>query len=271
MNAVYLSAHSDTQVLFNETIGYKLSGNYFRGDDWEEGRSKEDVEGAGGLIFDTYRARWRISPSIIVQYEDTTAIIASGFTQATGIEAHRNWGQAKPKTGRMVTSKDALFTKTSSRKPSGIGAMLAIPMSCGAAIQLLTIPICMSVRFSTAIVWGERQRFTYGLDVLLTRPDTEGGQSTASMKPMTTLTRSVPICRSETAGPSAVKSSSLRGGLMTIINLKTTSFHRVSPLAFQPNDDHNLRVTYNRAFNTPRTSDLFLDILSAKDAFSVRC
>ncbi len=38
----------------NETIGYKFSGNYFRGNDWEEGRSKEDVEGAGGLIFDTY-------------------------------------------------------------------------------------------------------------------------------------------------------------------------------------------------------------------------
>ena len=38
-------------------------------------------------------------------------------------------------------------------------------------------------------------------------------------------------------------------------------------LAYQPNDDHNLRVTYNRAFNTPRTSDLFLDILSVKDPF----
>ncbi len=40
-------------------------------------------------------------------------------------------------------------------------------------------------------------------------------------------------------------------------------------LAFQPNNDHNLRVTYNRAFNTPRTSDLFLDILSVKDPFQL--
>jgi iron complex outermembrane receptor protein len=69
----------------NETIGYKFSGNYFRGNDWEEGRSKEDVEGAGGLIFDTYKA----SGEFRVDYSpnnDTTAIIASGFTQATGIE-----------------------------------------------------------------------------------------------------------------------------------------------------------------------------------------
>ena len=29
----------------NETLGYKLSVNGFRGDDWEEGRSKEDLEG----------------------------------------------------------------------------------------------------------------------------------------------------------------------------------------------------------------------------------
>ena len=40
-------------------------------------------------------------------------------------------------------------------------------------------------------------------------------------------------------------------------------------LAYQPKDDHNLRVTYNRAFNTPRTSDLFLDILSVGDAFGL--
>ena len=40
-------------------------------------------------------------------------------------------------------------------------------------------------------------------------------------------------------------------------------------LAFQPDDDHNLRLTYNRAFDTPRTSDLFLDILSAKDGLGL--
>ena len=42
--------------VINETLGYKLSINGFRGNDWEEGRSKEDLEGPGEPIFDTYRA-----------------------------------------------------------------------------------------------------------------------------------------------------------------------------------------------------------------------
>ena len=40
-------------------------------------------------------------------------------------------------------------------------------------------------------------------------------------------------------------------------------------LAFQPDDDHNFRLTYNRAFNTPGTSNLFLDILSTEDAYQL--
>ena len=36
-------------------------------------------------------------------------------------------------------------------------------------------------------------------------------------------------------------------------------------LAFQPNDDHNLRLTYNRAFSTPGTSNLFLDRIAVEN------
>ena len=31
--------------VINETIGYKVTGNYNRGDDWQKGRAKEDIEG----------------------------------------------------------------------------------------------------------------------------------------------------------------------------------------------------------------------------------
>ena len=71
--------------VINETIGYKFSGNYTRGNDWKEGRAKEDLEGPGEPIFDTYRA----SGEFRVDYrpnDETTAILASGLTQTTGIE-----------------------------------------------------------------------------------------------------------------------------------------------------------------------------------------
>ena len=63
--------------VINETIGYKFSGNYTRGNDWQEGRAKEDLEGPGEPIFDIYRA----SGEFRVDYQpndDVTAIIASG-------------------------------------------------------------------------------------------------------------------------------------------------------------------------------------------------
>ena len=79
----------------NETLGYKLSINGFRGNDWEEGRSKEDLEGPGEPTFDTYRAggeaRVDYKPN-----DDLMAIFAFGGTQTTGIElTGLGAGQAK--------------------------------------------------------------------------------------------------------------------------------------------------------------------------------
>ena len=79
--------------VINETLGYKLSASGFRGNDWEEGRSAEDL--AGEPEFDTYRAggefRLDYRPN-----DDLTTILASGFTQFTGIElTGLGAGQAK--------------------------------------------------------------------------------------------------------------------------------------------------------------------------------
>ena len=140
-------------------------------------------------------------------------------------------------------------------------------MSCGAVIQLLTIPTYMSGRFSTAIVLASGSVFTYGMDVLLTRPDTE---------------RTINGINEEEDSINEI-GAYLQSETKILPQLKFIAAGRVddhnqledlvlSPrvaLAYQPNDDHNLRVTYNRAFNTPRTSDLFLDILSVGDAFGL--
>ena len=249
----------------NETIGYKFSGNYFRGNDWEEGRSKEDVEGVGGLIFDTYRA----SGEFRVDYspnDDTTAIIASGFTQATGIELTGiGAGQAQNWTygylqGRFIY-KDLFAQAFWNRSNAGDTYVVRSGDPTIDNSDLYVGQIQHGYRL------GERQRFTYGLDVLLTRPDTEGtingiNEADDNINEigayLQSETRIFPQLKLIAAG--------------RIDDHNQLEDYVLSPrvaLAFQPNDDHNLRVTYNRAFNTPRTSDLFLDILSAKDAFQL--
>ena len=249
----------------NETIGYKFSGNYFRGNDWEEGRSKEDVEGAGGLIFDTYKG----SGEFRVDYspnDDTTAIIASGFTQATGIELTGiGAGQAQNWTygylqGRFIY-KDLFAQVFWNRSNAGDTYVVRSGDPTIDNSDLYVGQIQHGYRL------GERQRFTYGLDVLLTRPDTEGtingiNEADDNINEigayLQSETRIFPQLKLIAAG--------------RIDDHNQLEDYVLSPrvaLAFQPNDDHNLRATYNRAFNTPRTSDLFLDILSAKDAFQL--
>lgn len=249
----------------NETIGYKLSGNYFRGNDWEEGRSKEDVEGAGGLIFDTYRA----SGEFRVDYspnDDTTAIIASGFTQATGIELTGiGAGQAQNWTygylqGRFI-HKDLFAQAFWNRSNAGDTYVVRSGDPTIDNSDLYVGQIQHGYSF------GNWQRFTYGLDVLLTRPDTEGtinGVNEADDN----ISEIGAYLQSETKILPQLKFITA-GRIDDHNQLEDMVLSPRVALAFQPNDDHNFRVTYNRAFNTPRTSDLFLDILSAKDAFQL--
>ena len=251
--------------VINETIGYKFSGNYFRGNDWEEGRAKEDIEGEGGLIFDTYKA----SGEFRVDYnpnDDTTAIIASGFTQATGIELTGiGAGQAQNWTygylqGRFI-HKDLFAQAFWNRSNAGDTYVVRSGDPTIANSDLYVGQIQHGYSF------GNRQRFTYGLDVLLTRPDTEMTINGINEEDdnineigayLQSETKLLPQLKFIAAG--------------RIDDHNQLEDYVLSPrvaLAFQPNDDHNFRITYNRAFNTPRTSDLFLDILSAKDPFQL--
>ena len=249
----------------NETIGYKFSGNYFRGNDWEEGRAKEDLEGEGGLIFDTYRA----SGEFRVDYSpntDTTAIIASGFTQATGIELTGiGAGQAQNWTsgylqGRFI-HKDLFAQAFWNRSNAGDTYVVRSGDPTIDNSDLYVGQIQHGYSF------GNRQRFTYGLDVLLTRPDTEGtinGINEADDN----INEIGAYLQSETRLLPQLKFIAA-GRIDDHNQLEDMVLSPRVALAFQPNNDHNLRVTYNRAFNTPRTSDLFLDILSAKDPFQL--
>ncbi len=249
----------------NEMIGYKLSGNYFQGNDWEEGRATEDLDGKGGLIFDTYKA----SGEFRVDYspnDDTTAIIASGFTQATGIElTGLGAGQAQNWTygylqGRFIY-KDIFAQAFWNRSGAGDSYVVRTGDPTIDNSDLYVGQIQHGYSF------GNWQRFTYGLDVLLTRPDTEGTINGMNEEDDNINEMGVYL-QSETKILPQLKFIAA-GRVDNHNQLENMVLSPRVALAFQPNDDHNLRVTYNRAFNTPRTPDLFLDILTTEDPFQL--
>ncbi len=249
----------------NETLGYKLSVNGFRGDDWEDGRSKEDLEGPGEPIFDTYRAggeaRVDYKPN-----DDLMAIFAFGGTQTTGIELTglgagqaKNWRYMYGQTRFIYKDLFAQFFVNSSDAGDTYTVRDGLLVVDKSNLYVGQIQHGYSL--------GERQRFTYGVDLLLTRPDTEGtinGRNEDSDN----ITEIGGYLQSETKLTSQLKLI-LAGRADQHNHLNNIVLSPRAALAFQPNDDHNLRVTYNRAFSTPGTSNLFLDRLAVPDAYGL--
>ncbi len=251
--------------VINETLGYKLSVNGFRGDDWEEGRSTEDLQGVGKPIFDTYKAGGEFR----VDYkpnDDLTTIFNTGFTQSTGLElTGLGAGQAKNWTygyaqGRFIY-KDLFAQAFWNRSDAGDtytvrDGLLVVDNSDLYVGQL-----------QHGYSLGERQRFTYGADLLLTRPDTEGTIN-GSNEDNDNITEIGGYLQSETKLTSQLKLI-LAGRADSHNHLDDIVLSPRAALAFQPNDDNSLRLTYNRAFSTPTASNLFLDRLAVPDAYGL--
>ena len=249
----------------NETLGYKLSVNGFRGDDWEEGRSKEDLEGPGEPIFDTYRAggeaRVDYKPN-----DDLMAIFAFGGTQTTGTELTglgagqaKNWRYMYGQARFIYKDLFAQFFVNSSDAKDTYTLRDGLPVVDKSDLYVGQIQHGYSL--------GERQRFTYGLDLLLTRPDTEGTINGRN-EDNDNITEIGAYLQSETKLTSQLKFI-LAGRADSHNHLNDPVLSPRAALAFQPNDDHNLRLTYNRAFSTPSTSNLFLDRLAVPDAYGL--
>ncbi len=251
--------------VINETIGYKFLGSYLQGNDWEEGRSEEDLTGEGEPEFDMSKAGGEFR----VDYrpnDDLTTILASGFTQTTSVELTGVGGaQAKAWTygyvqGRLIY-KDFFAQAFWNRSDAADTYLLRTgqPIIDNSDLYVGQIQHGYSL--------GERQRFTYGLDLLLTRPDTEGSINGRN-EDSDNINEIGAYLQSETKILPQLKLIAA-ARVDDHNHLSDLVFSPRAALAFQPNDDHNLRLTYNRAFSTPGTSNLFLDVLSVEDAFGI--
>ena len=249
--------------VINETLGYKLSASGFRGNDWEEGRSAEDL--AGEPEFDTYRAggefRLDYRPN-----DDLTTILSSGFTQFTGIELTalgagqaKNWRYMYGQARFIYKDLFAQFFVNSSNAADTFLLRTGDDIIDNSDLYVGQIQHGYSL--------GERQRFTYGLDLLLTRPDTEGSINGRN-EDSDNINEIGAYLQSETQIIQQLKFIAA-ARLDNHNHLSGLVFSPRAALAFQPNDEHNLRVTYNRAFSTPGTSSLFLDRLAAEDPFGL--
>ena len=262
--------------------GYKLSGQYFRGDDWESvdpveqenraaaiaagaspdtlriGKRNFENEHGGGEAQLTWRPNDRVSVVAAAGYH----LAVHDLEQtATGYVQVSDWGssyfQLRATRGRLfaqafVNASDAeetYFLRTGS-------------------------PIVDHSRLWVAQVQhgadlGDRLRLSYGLDGQWTVPRTEG----------TIMGRHEESDEIRELGGYLHSTVRLRSDLEGVVALRADDHSRFenpvySPraaLVLTPSARQSLRVTYNRAFGTPSTDDLFADLaVGSAGPYSVR-
>ena len=253
----------------SDRLGYKVSAQYYTGMDWEyEDPVEVQARAANPDIpprsFDIERQ----SAEARLDYkasDDLTAILSAGYNKGDQIElTGLGAGQAQDWAYNYVQLRLLYKNWFAQVFQNGSDAGETFTLRDGNPIVDKSKLTAFQLQHSAAL--GARQRFTYGADVLLTRPDTEG-TITGGNEDYDQTNEFGAYVQSETA---------LSEMLDLVVALRYDDHNRIpegeiSPragLVFKPKETQILRLTYNHAFSTPSSSNLYLDIRSLKDPFA---
>ncbi len=243
----------------NDMIGLKISGKYLKARDWEHHDPAEvvprnlDVGGQYGEI------RVDVRPS-----EELTFIGSAGYSKSSSIQM-TGQGSAQGRDWVYGYFQGRMLYK-------GWFGQFFYNKSDAGETQLLRTGDDVVDKSSLTVLQlqntsdiGRRQQFVYGVDLLLTRPRTEGTIHGAYEDDDDTNEYGVYL-QSETRFTDQV-SLMLAGRLDRHSRLDNPVFSPRAAVVMKPSPENTFRVTYNRAFNTPTVTTLSLDIRAVTDAF----
>ena len=255
-----------------ENMGIRVSGQYFRGNDWRYIDPAEAAAREAALVTDPDtkiglrdfdQERWSAEGRFDVRpWEDGEVVLSAGVNTAlssielTGLGAGQadNWrytyAQARLKKGNFFAQTFANFSES--------GETFILPTG----MAIIDESYVWAAQGQHATQFGTRERLTYGVDWQHTVPRTEG-TITGRNEDDDTINELGGYLHSETA---------LTDQLELVAAARLDWHNRLedlvlSPragLVYRPQETHNLRLTYNRAFSTPTTNNLFLDLVAGR-------
>ncbi len=242
-------------------IGFKVSGEYTKAREW----AYEDP--AEVIARDNDNERLIGDIRIDLRPTDDLSIIGSaGYSRLKGIQMT---GQG---AAQAVDWSTRFFQARSQYK--GWFAQVFVNMNDAGDTKLLrtTQPIVDTSRLTVMqlqhnLAVGARQQFTYGADVLLTRPNT-GNTTHGQFEDRDNLDEYGLYVQSETTLNDQV-SLMLAGRLDEHSKIEDPVFSPRAALVIKPSPESTLRVTYNRAFGTPSSVHYFLDLIAGSDPFGL--
>jgi outer membrane receptor for ferrienterochelin and colicins len=288
-----LHATGRTSHLLSETLGFKVSGQFFRADDWEyidpveESAREQIADPATRPIFIAGMAR-NPDGSPLTQQEIEQRLGRVGQRefelQRWSVDGRMDWRPTSDinaifSAGRMVSGRGIELTGIGAGQVDNwaynylqgrfnwqrVFAQAYLNTSDAGGTYLLRTgqPITdKSKMFVSQLQHGwdfaDWQSFTYGVDYIRTMPETAGTihgsredddtvnewgayiQSTTRLSPRFDLV--------------------LAGRVDDHSHLPDMVFSPRAAVVFKPAEDHSFRFTFNRAFSTPSSLNLFLDI-----------
>lgn len=274
--------------VINPHVAYKISAQYYTGTDWK-GYDRQESAYAATDARRGYRAtgfevitgrdttlssvrdfdvsRQSVELRVDVRpREDLTAIAAYGRNESdqielTGLGAGQalDWKYQYIQTRLLYHDGFAQYY----HNWSDAGGKTFLLQTGQPIVDTSTLDV---FQLQHSAFLGAWQRFTYGVDALLTRPQTEG-TITGQNEGDDDIDEYGAYLQSET---------DLTPQVELVLALRYDTHNRVdeaevSPRAavvYKPRESQSLRVTYNRAFSTPTTNDLYLDLVAKENAFA---
>lgn len=263
-------------------FGYKLSGEFMRGDDWEYTDQAErttfpttgvPADRAGkantrdfGLQRATGEARMDIRPVNDLELISTVGFTKLGkgleLTSANGSVQTKNWTyfnlQQRARYKRLFgqvflnSSNAGNDTLTSTN-----GTYL---LRSGADIVDKSRVFGAQLQHGFNLN-GDAQSFTYGADYIWTNPRT-GHTINGSNEDRDNVTEFGAYVQSSTKPTSRTEILlAVRGDKNNVV--AGSFFSPRAALIFKPTETQNIRVTYNRSFSTPANFSYFLDLIQS--------
>lgn len=256
---------------FGERFGYKLSGQIMRGEDWNftdsvEARLRKSLIDSGANAdtlkigrrdFDVERVTgearidYRVSDNADVILSTGlaragSALEMTGIGTAQAIDWQYNFYQARARWNRLFVQG---FLNTSNSGDTYI-------LRTGQPIRDKSRVSVGQAQHGFDI--GTRQSFIYGIDLQRTEPRTD---STINGRNETDddINEIGGYLHSETK-LSRLFDLFLSARVDDHSRIEDPVFSPRAALVFEPIENQNFRITYNRAFSTPTTNNLFLDL-----------
>lgn len=258
-------------------FGYKVFGQYYVGRDFEFIDSTEVAARQAALLSGAREDTLRIGQrdfdvrNLALEGRLDYRFASSGSLIVNAGLAHGDNIETSP-TG-AVQAKNALYTYAQARLRfrrlfaqvfyNELDSRDSYALRTGDFFRENSGQLVAQLQHSASL--GERQDFTYGLDLYLTRPDSKGTvngqyedaddinevgayvQSETRVHPMLDVVLAARVDRHN--------------------RLDDVTFSPRAALVFKPTPAHTVRTTYNRAFQTPAANHLFADVLGQRDVF----